>query len=221
MKQELKEIVGYLPSGVREEWRDIVGYEGCYKVSNLGRVHSLKRIVKAKNNSKSSVPSKILKNRLAKNGYVTVVLSKNGMEKNKLVHRLVAESFIPNSSNLREVNHIDFNKTNNYVKNLEWCDRKYNSQHSQDGFRQERKYGEKSHFAKLSDRDVLDIRYAKNKGCSNKFISECYDVSYSTICKVINGVTFKHLPIKVLHRDFIGRKMIYMLKHGTRKSNRH
>lgn len=100
----------------KEYWKPVVGYEALYEVSNWGRVKSLKfgkeRILKQGKDKKT--------------GYLHVVLCKNNIKKTFLVHRLVAEAFIPNPNNYKEVNHKDEDKTNNSVDNLEWCDRKYN-----------------------------------------------------------------------------------------------
>lgn len=98
---------------LEEDFRDIPGYEGLYQVSNLGRVKGLyKNIIK--------------RLKTTKDGYLEVGLSKNGIEKKYRVHRLVAITFIPNPDNLPEVNHLDENKTNNCVSNLEWCTHKQN-----------------------------------------------------------------------------------------------
>lgn len=102
---------------IEEEWRDIAGYEGLYQVSNLGRVKSL--------NYMHTGNEKIRKTKKNK-GYLQVSLWKNGKAHHTYVHRLVAETFIPNIKNLPQVNHIDENKENNRVDNLEWCDQKYN-----------------------------------------------------------------------------------------------
>ena len=109
-----------------EEWRDIKGYEGLYQVSNYGRVRSVARIVTWKNNQIKSYKSRIMKIR-QKNGYCTVSLYKNFNSKDIRVHRLVGEAFIPNPDNLPFINHIDENKQNNRVENLEWCTRQYNN----------------------------------------------------------------------------------------------
>ena len=103
---------------MKEEWRDIVGYEEKYQVSNLGEVKSL--------NYKRTKKEKILKTGKNTSGYSYVNLCKDGKKKTYHVHRLVAQAFIPNPNNYSEVNHKDENKENNCVKNLEWCDRKYN-----------------------------------------------------------------------------------------------
>lgn len=96
---------------MKEIWKDIKNFEGLYQVSNLGRI---------KNNK-----DEILKPAI-KRGYNQVTLCKNGERKYIGVHRLVAESFIPNPNNLPQVNHKDENKLNNTVQNLEFCDCSYN-----------------------------------------------------------------------------------------------
>lgn len=93
-----------------EEWKDISGYEGLYEVSNLGRVRRNGKILKP----------------LKDSGYLRAHLSKNGIAKKVLIHRLVAFAFIPNPNNYPEINHKDEDKTNNTVENLEWCSREYN-----------------------------------------------------------------------------------------------
>ena len=99
---------------MEEIWKDKKDYEGHYQVSNCGRVKSIK------------FGKEIILKQNIKGGYYSVVLSKNGILKNYLVHRLVAEAFLDNPDNLPQVNHKDECKTNNIVSNLEWCDRKYN-----------------------------------------------------------------------------------------------
>ena len=106
-----------------EEWKSIPGYEGLYEVSNLGRVKRIKRYDRFNH----KIVSKLLKPSYNTNGYYIVQLSNNGFKKSKLVHRLVAQLFIPNPDNLPQVNHKDEDKTNNIVDNLEWCDSKYNN----------------------------------------------------------------------------------------------
>jgi hypothetical protein len=98
---------------MKEEWRDIKGYEGRYQISNYGKVKSLKT-----NREKKAF--------LQKFGYLKVQLYDGKKARNYFVHRLVAQAFIPNYNNLREINHKDEDKTNNSVTNLEWCDRSYN-----------------------------------------------------------------------------------------------
>ena len=106
-----------------EEWKDIDGYVGLYQISNKGRVKSLHRLDRLGR----PVQEKILKHGYNKDGYWQVMLSKNGKYKTFRVHRLVDKAFISNPDNLPEVNHIDENKENNNVENLEWCTREYNN----------------------------------------------------------------------------------------------
>ena len=101
---------------MKEIWKDIKDYEGLYQVSNLGRV---KRIT----------TGRVLKPLKHADGYLMVKLSKNSIVYTKTVHRLVAEAFIPNPEHKSEINHIDENKTNNSLDNLEWMTRKENINH--------------------------------------------------------------------------------------------
>lgn len=114
-----------------EEWRDIEGYEG-YQISNEGRVRSLDRVITQKtrwnNHITYIVKGKILKGGHFSNGYLFVALGRKS--KHFLIHRLVAESFIPNPENKPCVDHINGNRKDNRVENLRWCDHKENSNFS-------------------------------------------------------------------------------------------
>lgn len=98
-----------------EIWKDIKGWENLYKVSNYGNVYSCK--------------SNIILKPTDKNGYLAVKLQNHKVKKTITIHRLVASAFIPNPNNKKEVNHIDCNKKNNCVSNLEWCTRQENHYH--------------------------------------------------------------------------------------------
>lgn len=178
---------------MKEVLRDIKGYENIYKVSNYGRVYSIKR-------------KKFLKLRKTQRGYIKVDLHKNGNAKTYRVHRLVAEAFIPNPNNYPEVNHKDENKENNHVNNLEWCTKEYNLSY---GTRIER-LGYKRKSCKR--KDIKDIGSPKEIICTTTnetFIcirraEEKYKISHSHIsacCKGKRKSAGKH-PIT-------GEKMIW------------
>ena len=111
---------------MKEIWKDVIGYEGLYKVSNLGRIKSLPKKIGFREGYYS--PEKILKLSKTKDGYLKVTLTKDKKEKTVRVHRIVLSAFnyIKNMDEMM-VNHKDENKTNNNVENLEWCTAKYNS----------------------------------------------------------------------------------------------
>lgn len=116
---------------MEEIWKAIEGYEGKYQVSNLGRVRSVERIGTRPNPRTGKDMAYPMKSRVItpKNhpqGYKTVLLSKGGSREQFLLHRLVAQAFIPNPQNLPCVNHKDEDKTNNRADNLEWCSQQYN-----------------------------------------------------------------------------------------------
>ena len=100
-----------------EVWKDVPGYEGLYIASNLGRVKGLKR-------------GKILSPAPNEKGYLHIVLCKNGIMKTKKLHKIIAQTFVPNGSGLTEINHIDGNKLNNAADNLEWCSHLENMRHA-------------------------------------------------------------------------------------------
>ena len=106
-----------------ELWKDVVGYEGLYKVSDRGNVYSVER----KDPRGIKIGGRMLKPRDGGNGYLRVSLCKNGKVKGKYIHRLVTEAFIPNPKKLPDVNHKDENPSNNELSNLEWCDARYNN----------------------------------------------------------------------------------------------
>lgn len=111
---------------MKEIWKDIIGYEGFYRISNWGRVKSLRRTVVKSDGKTQLVIGKVLKPTRDKKGYLHVCLSVGGVNVNRSVHRLVAMAFIPNPYNYTQINHRDENPSNNKLENLEWCSAEYN-----------------------------------------------------------------------------------------------
>lgn len=109
-------------SNVKEVWKDIDGFEGIYQISSKGRVKSLSR--------KQSTKERVRVFSMSPSGYMRMVLSFNNKRVTISAHREVAKAFIPNPNNLSTVNHIDFDKTNNCIENLEWASYKENINHS-------------------------------------------------------------------------------------------
>lgn len=114
---------------MQEEWKDIIGYEGYYQISNMGRVKSLFRKVIMKNGRFKTIKESIIVQKLTGPGYLQVAFSRNNIKIYRDVHRLVALYFISNELNLPQVNHKDEDKKNNVYTNLEWMTAKQNVNH--------------------------------------------------------------------------------------------
>lgn len=113
------------------EWRPVVGYEGYYKVSNYGDVHSETRVApRSGTQGDLTLPGKYLRANVTPKGYLRIQLAKDSTRKNFMVHRLVASAFLDNPDQLPEVNHRDGNKKNNHVANLEWVTESDNQLHA-------------------------------------------------------------------------------------------
>ncbi len=183
-----------------EVFKDIVGYEGIYQISNLGNVKSLERtcLVRRKSNSIRLVKERILKPSKNTGGYLQVMLySNNGATHSKgnwhLLHRLIAIAFITNPKNKREVNHVNGTKADNRLENLEWATPKENSQHAYINKMKLPLMGETNGNSILTGSKVLDIKNRLKNGESIHFLSTCYSVSASTISHIKTGRSWKCL----------------------------
>lgn len=134
---------------MQEIWKDVIGYEGLYQVSDTGKVKSLDRTVNCGYGATRVIPGRVM-SVLVSDRYPVVSITKHGKRKVVYVHRLVAEAFIPNPDKLPEVNHIDENKQNNNVENLEWCNRAYNNSHGTRLERQLKNFDYKAVAKKIS-----------------------------------------------------------------------
>ena len=171
-----------------EKWRPIKGYEGLYDISSFGEVKSLARTVNSKSGGRK-VPERILKINIDTQKYAYVPLS-NVNRKNAHIHRLVAEAFIDNPENKKEVNYINGIKTDNRVENLEWSTRSDNIKHA---FRTGLcvpaalgKTGDKHHCSKSILQHDLQGKLINRFG-SMREASKIVGVSHNSICANASG----------------------------------
>ena len=165
----------------QEVWKDVVGYEGLYQVSNLGNVYS----VRAK---------KILKTSTTNGGYKRVVLCRNGVAKAFYVHRIVANSFVDGYIDGMEVNHIDGNTANNSSENLEWVTRSDNIKHSYKFLERVSPAKHTKIAAKLTDKDVINIRMSTD---TYKELAKRYNVDWRTIYNVKHFITYSDVETSI------------------------
>lgn len=162
-------------------WKTIPAFGGRYEASEHGEIrHSLNKNIR--------------KARLNKFGYLQMNFSRNdgtGKSDTVLIHRLIALTFIPNPDNLPEVNHIDGNKQNNNVDNLEWCDKSENQLHAHRLGLSYVYHGEKHPCAKFTNEQAKQIRKLYNEEhISQQKIADFFNVSQSTIGRIIRGVRY-------------------------------
>ena len=174
-----------------EIWKDIVDYEDYYEISNYGNVRGKNKYKKSSTgNGIVFIPSKPVRTRINKNnGYYLTNLSKEGIIKTVTIHRLVAKAFIPNPENKPQVNHIDGNKLNNNVDNLEWVTKSENGKHAiKMGLTHLPKeiYHRDTHpQSKIMTSDIDLIFNLRKKGVRFKKIANIYSVSVGCIEKII------------------------------------
>jgi hypothetical protein len=165
-----------------EKWIDIDGYNGLYQISNFGRVKSLKGLTE-----------RILKQNINKYGYKVVYLSKDSKKKTISIHRLVAHGFIEREKNKLHVNHIDGNKTNNHVSNLEWVTPKENTLHALEHGLLKPNYGESNGNTKLTNeivRNILKMYWLDKINVTT--ISLILEINRRTVNSIVNGVNWKN-----------------------------
>lgn len=156
--------------------KDIIGYEGLYKINTDGKIFSVNRQI-------------YRKTKINNCGYERITLNKNKIAKDYSVHRLVAQIFIEKHNNKNiHVNHKDGNKLNNHVNNLEWCTRKYNVIHSYKLGLAKGKFGIQNGNSKLTQELVNNIRSEK---LTYNQLSNKYNISESTVWRVLTNRSWK------------------------------
>lgn len=161
---------------MKEIWKDIAGYEGLYMVSNIGNIYSCRN-------------KRNLKLPLNASGYPHVILCDGKSRRTFKVHRIVAEAFIPNEDNKPCINHIDSNRQNNNVKNLEWCTQKENIRHAM-------KFGDFNTSGTNNGQNKLTVNAVKiilKSNESQSALSRRFGVHQSTISLLVNKKRWKHL----------------------------
>lgn len=173
---------------VFEEWRPVVGYEGWYEVSNLGRA----RRVKPMNGARLGKCLAIVNE---PTGYVHYHLSKDGVDRTIHVHTMVALAFIGPRPPKMEINHRDGVKTNNRLENLEYVTSRENTMHSFDvlGQRERQPRGEKHYKTRLTEAQVRDIKFAELGRGGQTRLAERYGVTIATISAIRLGKVWQHI----------------------------
>lgn len=162
-----------------EIFKDVVGFESYFKVSNLGKVFSKRS-------------NKILKTFISKKGYERLATKINGINKCFVIHRLVAITFIPNTHNKPEVNHIDGNKCNNIVEKLEWVTTSENAIHAYTTGLKYAKGGVDNVNSKLSHEDILEIRCSAG---TCRELAERYGVHHMQISRIKRNIAYKNAGV--------------------------
>ena len=182
-----------------EIWKDVVGYEGYYKVSNLGRVKGVERQFTqfnslTKNYNTKTLPEKIMKPHEDKDGYLKLQLTRDGEHNKFFVHRLVALAFIPNTENKPQVNHKQGNKKDNRVDMLEWNTVSENQQHAHDNKLYECQRGETNGHAKLTEAQVRKIHELYSGGnITQQYLADMFGVAGNAISRIVNGLRWNHI----------------------------
>lgn len=166
-----------------EEWRDIKGYEGRYQVSNKGRVKTVDRY---KSDGRHQ-PEAIRKTELDRHGYEFALLYNENGYKRHSVHVLVANVFIPNDDNKPQINHIDGNKINNNLNNLEWCTASENQLHARKIGLAVSRYGDDNTSTKVPDSSIKEMRRLRNNGFTLQQLADKYSVSFGYVGRVLRN----------------------------------
>lgn len=186
-----------------EIWKPVPGWEGFYSASSFGRI-------KRDAGSPRCRTDRVLKPMLNARGYFTVALVRTGTaQRPMMVHRLVLAAFIgPPPSPTHEGNHINGDKTDNRIDNLEWATRAENIQHAYDTGLHGRYVGSKASAARLSENDVVRILAMVANRCYRRDIANKFCVSIKTIDEIVAGNNWRHVPRPDLSDKRRGRHVL-------------
>lgn len=175
-----------------EIWKDINGYEGFYQASNMGRIRSLDRKIYCRGFKKQKTSKgRILSTKKTAGLYPKVTLSVNGQVKYFKVHKLIAKTFLEQTSSKHQVNHLDGDKTNNNLENLAWVSAKENIAHARtSGLIIDKP---RKGIRRLNLAEVVFFKIMKEEGFSYQRIGDILDVSRCTVSDAVTGRTWKHL----------------------------
>lgn len=162
-----------------ETWKDIVGYEGLYLISNTGKVLSPTKVIDGGLGRKTLRPETTLRPAPGSHGYLAVSLCKNKKHVSTCIHRILAEAFIPNPHGYRCINHKDGNKLNNDLNNLEWVSHGTNNKHAYDT-------GLKKPCWKVSPDQVEEMRDLFLKNYRVCDLARMYNIESSTVSLIVN-----------------------------------
>lgn len=179
-----------------EVWKPVKGFESFYEVSDCGNIRSIERYINLPTHSYLK-KQKLLTQFKDGRGYKHVKLYDGfGHPKSLCIHRVVLPTFLENSDNLPEINHMDGNKLNNRLDNLEWCTRSYNIEHIYaNGLRDPSTYkGSGNHNSKLTEEQVINIRSDRRLYKSlYRELAEKYNVGTTLIGYIVNNQVWNHV----------------------------
>ena len=177
---------------MEEIWKPVVGYEGLYEVSNVGRVKGLDRQVRTKGGGLKFWKGKLLKPALNTGGYPFVGLCKDGVRTSMQVHTLIMDTFVGPRPKGFEVCHNDNDRSHSVLSNLRYDSRKGNHADMRaHGTWQE---GEAHPQSKLTAEDVLEIRAGHARGLTCRELAEQYNITHQAIRAIVNRVNWRCLP---------------------------
>jgi hypothetical protein len=181
-----------------EEWRDIPNFDG-YQVSNLGNVRGVDRLRKGRNSLRLTRGQEI-KQLLNRKGYPEVRLNKDGCH-TRLVHKLVASAFMTKPEGCTQINHLNGIKTDNRLTNLKWVTQSENQLHAYKLGLQPSRAGENNVKAKITDKNVTELKLLYNSGKTIVDIAEVTNINVSIIRAIIYGRTWKTNSTEIIKRD--------------------